>query len=309
MADASVDPPVDGLGPAAPREIVLDLPACAAPLVLGRRPLVMGVVNLTPDSFSDGGLYFPSVVRAVEHALRLVDEGADLLDLGAESTRPGGGVYGAGSVEVSADDEARRLLPVLEALRARLPSTALSVDTRKGEVARRALDVGADLVNDVGCLADPALRRAVAEAGCPVVAMHARGELRTMQSTIAFDDVVAEVESELLAAAARGVADGIDRRRIVLDPGIGFGKTAEQNLALMHHAGTLRRHGHGVLVGASRKSFIAAVAGEAPPDQRLGGSLAVAAWCARIGVDIVRVHDVAATVQLLRVWNAIDSAS
>lgn len=285
-----------------------ELPAARVTLELptpGRRPLVMGVVNITPDSFSDGGLFF-AAGAAVEHGRRLAAEGADLLDLGAESTRPGGGVYGAGMVDVDAAEENRRLLPVLEALRRELPQMPLSVDTRKGEVARAALDAGADLINDVGGLRDAELVRAVAAAGCPVIAMHSRGKLRDMQRGIRFDDVVREVKEELEQAVARAEAAGIRRPRVILDPGIGFGKTLEQNLRLIGGLDSLGELGQPLLLGASRKSFIAAVR-EAPPDQRLGGSLAALGWAASLGAQIVRVHDVAASVQFLDVWNAIDS--
>lgn len=270
----------------------------------------MGVLNLTPDSFSDGGRW-TEPRQAIEHGLRMAAEGADLLDLGAESTRPGGGVYGGGADEVPVDEELRRLLPVLEGLRAEL-ELPLSVDTRKGAVARAALDAGADLVNDVGTLRDPDLLAAVAEAGCPVVAMHSRGDLKTMQRGIRFEDAVAEVMDELRAAVDRAAAAGVERSRVILDPGLGFGKTADHNLRLLRELDRFHELGHPLLVGASRKSFLAeagAVDGERPPpDRRLGGSLAAVGWAARAGVSIVRVHDVADTVQFLKVWNAIDLA-
>lgn len=273
----------------------------------------MGIVNVTPDSFSDGGQFFaegqtldPS--RAVDHALRLVDEGADIVDLGAESTRPGGGVYGDGMSDVSAREELDRLLPVLERLRPQTDAV-ISVDTRKGEVAREVLAAGADWINDVGGLADRSLVAAVADAGCPVVIMHSRGELSSMQKGIAFDDVVAEVRDELLERVAVADAGGIARDRIVLDPGIGFGKTAEQNLQLVRATDVLSATGFPILVGASRKSFLAAAAGDdSAPGDRLGGSLAAAAWSARLGAAVLRVHDVASTVQFLRVMSAIRRA-
>lgn len=282
-------------------------------LLLAGRPRVLGILNLTPDSFSDGGLW-TDPPRAVEHALRMLDEGADLLDLGAESTRPGGGVYGSGASEISAHEEILRLLPILEAVR-RATDAPISVDTRKGEVAEIALAAGADLINDVSALADPHLARAVADVGCPVVLMHSRGELSTMQRGIHFIDLLGEVGAELSEAVARARAAGIDESQIVLDPGIGFGKSGEQNLALIAHLDELTRLGRPLLLGASRKSFIArateaAPGGSrpAPPSQRLGGSLAAVAWAAR-SAAIVRVHDVAETVQLLSVWEALDIAS
>ncbi|HEV2847050.1 MAG TPA: dihydropteroate synthase, partial [Thermoanaerobaculia bacterium] len=273
----------------------------------GGRTRVMGILNLTPDSFSDGGLWNePS--RAVERGLRILAEGADLLDLGAESTRPGGGVYGEGAPAVSAEEEAARLLPVLEALR-RATGAPLSVDTRKGEVARQALAAGADLINDVSALADPSLGRAVAEAGCPLTLMHSRGDLPTMQRGIQFEDLLGEVRAELALAVQRAVAAGVDEAQIVLDPGIGFGKTWEQNLALIRRLGELAGLGRPLLLGASRKSFIARAVrpgGPAPPpEDRLGGSLAAVAWAAAQGAAIVRVHDVAETAQFLDVWHAV----
>jgi len=268
-------------------------------------PRLAGVVNLTPDSFSDGGR-FVEPGRAVEHALRLVEEGADLLDLGAESTRPGGGVYGAGARTVPAGEELARLLPVLERLRSRV-RVPISVDTRKAEVARAALAAGADLVNDVSALGDPGMAEVVARAGCPIVLMHSRGELATMQSGIAFADVVREVRDELAALRARAEAAGIPAGLVVLDPGLGFGKTAAQNLELLARLDELATLGSPLLVGASRKSFIGSVTGD-PPGERLEGSLAAACWAARGGAAILRVHDVLATRRFLAVSGAIAAA-
>ena len=265
----------------------------------------MGILNLTPDSFSDGGLWLDPA-RAVDHGLRLLAEGADLLDLGAESTRPGGGVYGEGAHTVPPEEESARLLPVLAALRA-ATDAPISVDTRKGEVATRALAAGADLINDVTALSDPRLGDAVAAAGCPLVLMHSRGELATMQRGIHFQDVVGEVRAELAAAAARAEGFGIAADQLVLDPGIGFGKTWEQNLALIRHLDAISGLGRPLLLGASRKSFVARASTrpDATPDRRLGGSLAAVAWAASQGAAIVRVHDVAETAQFLDVWQAI----
>ena len=276
-------------------------------LYLSRSPRVMGVVNLTPDSFSDGG-QFSTPEDGVQHGLRLVEEGADLLDLGAESTRPGGGVYGSGSRELAPEEELDRLMPVLEPLRSRLANTWISVDTRKGSVARAALKAGADMINDVGGLSDPELIAAVAEAGCPVVVMHSRGRLATMQREVAYEDVLSEVLGELEAMVSRGVDGGIARERIIVDPGIGFGKLGPHNLALIGGLDRLAILGLPVLLGASRKSFIAEIS-PSDPSRRLGGSLAAAAWGARHGAAILRVHDVFETAQFLQVWNGIDSAS
>ncbi|HXO20606.1 MAG TPA: dihydropteroate synthase [Thermoanaerobaculia bacterium] len=274
-------------------------------LELGGAPRVMGVLNLTPDSFSDGGLW-TDPRRAVEHGLRMLAEGADLLDLGAESTRPGGGVYGEGARTVSAAEELERLLPVLEPLRA-ATAAPLSVDTRKAEVARRALAAGADLVNDVSALADPALGRAVAAAGCPLVLMHSRGDLATMQTGIHYDDLLADVRAELALAVDRAAAAGISRGQLILDPGIGFGKTAAQNLTLLRRLDVFAELGRPLLLGASRKSFIGRLT-DAPPAGRVPGSLAAVAWAASLGAAVVRVHDVAETVQFLTVWRAIAAA-
>jgi dihydropteroate synthase len=304
----------------------------------------MGILNLTPDSFSDGGLW-SDPGRAVEHALAMLASGADMVDLGAESTRPGGGVYGAGARTISVDEEVDRLLPVLAPLR-RATAAPLSVDTRKGEVARQALAAGADLVNDVSALGDPDLGRAVAAAGCPVVLMHSRGELATMQRDISFGDLLGEVRGELELAVRRAVAAGIDEEQVIVDPGLGFGKTAEQNLALLRCLPELAAIGRPLLVGASRKSFLAlaerggAAAAAAPtataspalpaiaaaaapptvpappaapapsgrPEHRLAGSLAALAWAAAAGAAIVRVHDVPESVRFLAAWRAIAEA-
>lgn len=271
-------------------------------LALGGIPKVMGVLNITPDSFSDGGLW-ADPERAVARGLAMLAEGADLLDLGAESTRPGGGVYGAGARPVAAKEEMARLLPVLERLRA-ATDLPLSVDTRKGVVARAALAAGADLINDVSLLSDPELARAAAAAGSPLVLMHSRGDLATMQKGIVFHDLLAEVRAELAAAADRAAALGVDGGQIVLDPGLGFGKTAEQNLTLIRRLDAFAGLGRPLLVGASRKSFLGVLTGR-PPAERLAGSLAAVGWAAAGGAAIVRVHDVAPTAEFLAVWAAI----
>jgi dihydropteroate synthase len=275
-------------------------------LELGGRVRVVGILNLTPDSFSDGGLWLDPE-RAVERGLSLLGEGADLLDLGAESTRPGGAVYGAGAREVPEEEELRRLLPVLERLRA-ATDAPLSVDTRKGRVAREALARGADLVNDVSALADPLLGEAVADAGCPLVLMHSRGQLSTMQREVRYDDLLGEIRAELAAAVARAESCGIARQRLIVDPGIGFGKTYDHNLEILRRLDFLAPLALPILVGASRKSFIGHLTGGALPRDRLAGSLAAVAWAARGGAALVRVHDVAETVRFLRVWEAIGTA-
>ncbi|MCG8458579.1 MAG: dihydropteroate synthase [Holophagales bacterium] len=284
----------------------LPLPGAGGRLVLGGSPKVMGILNITPDSFSDGGLFLEREA-AVRQGLSMAEAGADLLDLGAESTRPGGGVYGAGCVELEPAEELARLLPVLAELRRRLPQIPISVDTRKGPVAEAALDAGADLINDVGGLRDPGLRAVVAGAGCAVVAMHSRGELSTMQRNISFRNVVTEVKEELAATLELARTDGIPPSRVLLDPGIGFGKAIGHNLSLLRHLRAIRALGCPLLVGASRKSFISSIH-QATPTERLPGSLAALAWAASAEAEIVRVHDVAESRQFLGVWSAIHSA-
>jgi dihydropteroate synthase len=266
----------------------------------GPGPFIMGIVNATPDSFSDGGRYHARDA-AVAHAERLVAEGADLVDLGGESTRPG-------ATDVPASEEIERVVPVIAALRSRGVRIPLSIDTRKPEVARAALDAGADLVNDVAGLADPALARLVAERGVPVVIMHMRGTPADMAAHAEYGDVVAEVTAELAAALARAEAAGVRRDRVILDPGIGFAKNAAHNLALLGALPRLRALGLPLLVGPSRKRFIAAASG-APVEDRLPGTLAAVTACVLAGVELVRVHDVAATRQAALVAAAIRDAS
>jgi dihydropteroate synthase len=266
----------------------------------GPGPFLMGVVNVTPDSFSDGGLAFDRDA-AVARAEALVAEGADLLDLGGESTRPG-------AAEVPEDEELRRVVPVVERLRARGVTAPISVDTRKAAVARAALGAGADLVNDVSALADPGMAAVLVERGAPAVLMHMRGTPADMARHATYRDVVAEVEAELAAALARAVAAGVPEERIVLDPGLGFAKTAPQSLALLAALPRLRRLGRPLLVGPSRKSFIGHVTG-APAPQRLPGTLAAVTACVLAGVEFVRVHDVAPARQAALVAAAIRDAS
>ena len=283
----------------------LALPRGRELFLSARRPLVMGILNLTPDSFSDGGRW-TAVDRAVERGLEMIEEGADLLDLGAESTRPAGTTYGAGAPGVPPEEEMARLLPVLERLRART-DLPLSVDTRKGAVAIAALKAGADLVNDVTALSDPELGRWVARAGCPIVLMHLRGTLPDVQRHAVYDDVVAEVSAELAEALDRATAVGIDRQQTVLDPGLGFAKVGDQNRVLLRELRRLGALGRPLLVGASRKSFLGEVTGE-PPSARLEGSLAAAAFALAGGATVLRVHDVAATRRFVDVWRSIADA-
>lgn len=261
------------------------------------RPLVMGVLNATPDSFYPGSRA-TGPERAVALALAMLQQGADLLDLGAESSRPG-------SRPLPAAEEQDRLLPVLEALR-RETDAPLSVDTANAATAALALDAGADAINDTSGGRDPGLLAMAADRGCGLVLMHMRGTPQTMQRAPAYDDVVGEVRAWLADRAALAEAAGTPRRRILVDPGIGFGKLLEHNLALLAGLGRLAGD-HGLLVGASRKSFIGNLTA-APVAERLGGSLAAldAAW--RAGAAVVRVHDVADSVQFLTVLAAIEDA-
>jgi dihydropteroate synthase len=265
----------------------------------------MGILNLTPDSFSDGGRYL-NPDQAVAHGLAMVAAGADLLDVGAESTRPAGASYGRGAIGVTPDEEIRRLIPVLKRLRAEV-SVPISVDTRKGQVAHAALEAGADLINDVTALSDPELGRVVAAAEVPVVLMHLRGTLPEIQHLARYDDVVTEVRSELEEALRRAEGLGISRRCIVLDPGIGFAKGSTHNLILLRHLPSLADLGCPLLVGASRKRFIGEIIGAEAPD-RTAGSLAAVAWATHHGAAVVRVHDVRETRQFLDVFEAIAHA-
>ncbi len=269
---------------------------------------VWGVLNVTPDSFSDGGA-FVDPTRAVEHARRLLLAGADVIDVGGESTRPAGKTYGEGARPVTAAEELRRVLPVVETLSAE--GVVVSVDTSKGAVADAALHAGARYVNDVSAGADPALREAVARHGAELVLMHNRGRGEVGGANVDYGaDVVATVQRELEAAVARAVAAGIEPQRLWLDPGIGFAKTPAQSAAVLAGVDRLVRTGHRVLVGASRKSFIAALApdadGSAPtPGERLGGSLAAVAIAVLQGAHAVRVHDVRETYQAVRFVEAV----
>jgi dihydropteroate synthase len=256
----------------------------------------MGIVNVTPDSFSDGGLALDPD-DAVELGLRLAQEGADLLDVGGESTRPG-------AEPVSADEEAARVLPVIERLAGKV-ELPISVDTRKAPVARAALEAGATIVNDVSAGADPEMLPLVREHGAGIVLMHMRGDPRTMQQAPSYDDVVREVRDFLDDRIGAAVAAGVRRAAICVDPGIGFGKELEHNLLLLQAIGSFRDLRVPLLVGASRKRFVGALTGVEDPADRVEGSIAAAVWCASQGVDVVRVHDVRATVRALRVADAI----
>lgn len=270
-------------------------------LPVGTRTLVMGIVNVTPDSFSDGGRFLASDA-AIAHGRRLVSEGADLLDIGGESTRPG-------SDEVPDAEEIRRVVPVIRALRE--TGVPLSIDTRKPAVAKAAIEAGAVIVNDVAGFRDPGMAPLAAATGVGVVLMHMRGEPKTMQADISYDDVVREVRDYLLERAQAAERGGVPRESIVLDPGIGFGKRSgkgiEDNALLLKHLADLRALGYPVLIGASRKSFIGNIL-KLPMPERLEGSVAAAVIAAWEGAEIVRVHDVQATRRAVDLADAIRNA-
>ncbi len=258
----------------------------------------MGIVNVTPDSFSDGGECIDAD-RAVAHALELVSQGANILDVGGESTRPG-------ADSVSADEELDRVVPVITGL-AQQTDVPISIDTTKSQVARAAIDAGATIVNDVsGLTLDPAMPDVCASADAGVVCMHMLGTPQTMQDDPHYDDVVGEICEYFRERLSALDAAGVGRERIVLDPGIGFGKTAEHNLEVLSHVATLRSLGCPVLIGHSRKRFLAHVLGR-PVEERTFGTLGVAIALAMQGTDILRVHDVAAVNDALTAWRAVAS--
>jgi len=263
---------------------------------------IMGIVNVTPDSFSDGGR-FADRTAAVDHARKLIAEGADILDIGGESTRPG-------AEPVPESEELARTLPLIEAVRAE-SKVAISIDTMKPAVARAAIQAGATMWNDVSALGwSPDSPSVAADLGCEVVLMHMRGEPRTMQADPHYDEVVREVGDELLARAKAALTAGVARERIWLDPGIGFGKTMAHNLTLLRHLDRLVALGFPILYGASRKSTIARIDPTATKaEDRLGGSIAFALAAARAGAAMVRVHDVRETRQALAVQAAIEAAT
>ena len=263
---------------------------------LGRRTLVMGIVNVTPDSFSDGGSY-ANVDDAVKHAIQMVADGAELVDVGGESTRPGSDV-------VAPEEEIHRVVPVIRRIVDELPDVPVSIDTRKPAVARAALEGGASIVNDVSAGADPAMFGVVGEAGAGMVLMHMKGEPKTMQDDPSYYDVVAEVRGFLGDRVEAAVGAGIDLERLCIDPGIGFGKTLEHNLTILHDIRAFHHLGVPVLVGPSRKRFIGTLT-DTDADDRIEGTAGVVAWCAAEGVDIVRVHDVKEMTRVVRVVDAI----
>jgi dihydropteroate synthase len=266
-------------------------------LVLGERTLVMGVLNVTPDSFSDGGLYLDAE-KAVARALAMERAGADILDIGGESTRPG-------SKGVSAEEELRRILPVLEKLRGHI-QIPISVDTSKAEVAEAAADAGAEILNDVTALrADPRLTEIARRRKLPIILMHMRGEPRSMQKKPFARNVMRDVTMGLRRAVATARRAGVSKSQIVLDPGIGFGKSGTQNYQLLQKLPEFARMGFPLLVGTSRKGFLGKALGGVPENQRVWGTAATVAASILGGAHIVRVHDVAEMVQVARVADAI----
>ena len=269
---------------------------CAGRILKLDVPRVMGIVNVTPDSFSDGGAHFDADA-AIAHGLKLAEEGADLLDIGGESTRPGAG-------EVAIEDELRRVIPVIEALAAQL-AIPISIDTSKPEVMRAAVEAGAGMINDVFALRRDGALDAAAALGVPVVLMHMRGEPRTMQDAPDYDDVVGEVHRFLAERIFAAEMAGVARRNIVVDPGFGFGKTTAHNLQLLAQLRRFTELGVPVLAGMSRKKSIGELTGRDDPRARVFGSVAAHLIAAQNGAMLLRVHDVAATVDALKVWNAV----
>ena len=272
---------------------------------LGARTHIMGVLNVTPDSFSDGGL-FADPARAVERGLEMVAEGADFIDVGGESTRPRGSAYAEGAVEVPADEELQRVLPVIREL-AKRTDAPVSVDTTKAEVARAAMDAGALIVNDVsGFGRDAGMPEVIGRAGASAIVMHMRGTPQTMQTDTVYDDLFGEVEDALAKALVRGRFHGI--RQMFIDPGIGFGKSARDNYRLIAGLGRFGAMGAPIVVGPSRKSFLGAVL-DLPVAERLEGTLAAVTAAILAGAHVVRVHDVRAARRAAVVADAVRAAA
>ncbi|MCA1565610.1 MAG: dihydropteroate synthase [Acidobacteria bacterium] len=269
-------------------------------LAVGGHTLVMGVLNVTPDSFSDGGQFF-DLERAAARAAEMLTDGADIIDIGGESTRPGG-------AHVTTEEELRRIVPVVERLRAQLPQAIISVDTTKAEVARAALDAGAEIVNDISALRfDERVADEAARTGAGLVLMHSRGTPATLHSLPPAANIMPEVSESLRRSIALAERRGVARAQIAIDPGIGFGKSQQQNLELLAKLDVLAAEfdGFPLLVGTSRKSFIGRLLGDAPPERRLHGTMASVTAAILGGANIVRVHDVRAAVETARVADAI----
>jgi len=260
------------------------------------RTLIMGVLNVTPDSFSDGGLHLDAAV-AIDHAKRMIEDGADIIDVGGESTRPG-------AAPVSTDEEIRRVVPVIEAIAGAM-GVPVSIDTRNADVARRSIEAGAVMINDVTGLRDEAMLDVVRDTGAPVTIMHMKGTPRTMATSNQYDDMLAEIAAYLVAQAGKAVAAGA--QTVIIDPGIGFAKNTKQNLELPNHLNVFTNLGYPLLVGPSRKRFIGELT-DAAADDRIPGTIAAVVKCVQAGVDIVRVHDVAACKQAITITEAIERA-
>lgn len=263
---------------------------------IGPRTWIMGVINTTPDSFSDGGLYFDKN-KALEKGLQLVEDGAEIIDIGGESTRPG-------SEPVSPEEEIRRVVPLIATLR-KQTDALISIDTTKSEVAHAALDAGADIINDISALRfDPRMAPLAAEEDVPVILMHMKGTPKTMQVNPTYEDVLLEVKSFLEESIDKAQASGIKKEKIIIDPGIGFGKRLKDNLALINNLHLLEELGRPILIGVSRKSFIGTIL-DSPPEERLEGTIASAILSIIHGAHILRVHDVASVKKAVRVAEAI----
>ena len=267
------------------------------------QPKIMGILNVTPDSFSDGGQY-DTLELAVNQAMRLIDEGADILDIGGESTRPG-------AVEISIKDEISRTVPVIKAIREAVRDfdhePLISIDTRKADVAEAAILAGADIWNDVSALGfDTRSIALAADLACPVILMHAQGNPETMQDNPDYKNVISDIFTWFEARIKTVTKAGVDPKNITIDPGIGFGKRQEDNLAILRRLEEFKALGFPILMGASRKSFIGRIDGS-NADDRLGGSLAAALWATQAGANILRVHDVKETVQAVKVWGAFSA--
>jgi dihydropteroate synthase len=255
------------------------------------KPLIMGVLNVTPDSFYDGGAFF-SPDRAIDHALRLAAEGADIIDVGGESTRPG-------SAPTPLDEELKRVIPVIEGIR-RQSDIALSIDTYKADVAREAIAAGIDVVNDISALSfDSRMADVVAASGVPVVIQHIKGTPRDMQINPSYDDVVGEIKAFFIERIAVAKQRGIEEEKIIIDPGIGFGKRLQDNLAIIRELGRLKELGRSILIGTSMKSFLGRIVGTDALEDRVEGTLASVAISLWNGADMVRVHDVAKTKKVV----------
>jgi dihydropteroate synthase len=270
-------------------------------LQLGERTLVMGILNITPDSFSDGGLHLDPQ-RAVEQGLRMVEQGADILDIGGESTRPGADVVGA-------EEEMRRVLPVVEGLAA-CTDAVISIDTYKAPVAREAVARGAGIINDIsGLLYDPALASVAADTGAALILMHTRGRSREMYERAVYQDVVSEVRSELRAAMARAESAGVRRDSLILDPGFGFAKRPEHSYALLASLPALAAEGRPILSGPSRKSFLDDALGKRVPAEREWGTASAVTVSVLLGAHVVRVHDVRTMIDVVRVSDRLRAAA